>query len=124
MASKTIAVRTALKTVISGVVANTHYDHANKDTAFPYCVYIVDEVLHDEFQTVCNLEINVMDYGSSSAVCETLADNLQKALDHYHFIDGDVEFETYIDTRNIVQEEDKKIIRRRLLFELRLRERS
>lgn len=121
MASKTIAVRTALHTLIGSTVERRYYDHANDDAAFPYCVYSLDEVIHDEFQTVCNLEVNVMDYGTSSSACETLADSLQAALDHYHYIDNDIEFETYADTRNVVQEEDKKIIRRRLLFELRLR---
>ena len=64
-----------------------------------------------------DLEVNILDYGTST---ESLADELQKALNKYKFINHEIQFSVYLSTRNTVEEEDKKIRRRRLTFEVQL----
>lgn len=124
MASKTIAMRSAIHAKLKTICNNVYYDVAEQGAPFPYLVFGIEEVLSDYGTISCDLEVNAVDYGRDTATCETLADNVQASLNKWRYLDDDIQFSTYCDRRNNVQEEDKKIIRRRMIFEVRMHERS
>ena len=68
------------------------------------------------------LEVNVLDYGTKTRVVETLSDTLQDTLNKYYFINDKIQFTVYRGNRITIQEEDKKIRRRRMTFEIQLHE--
>lgn len=121
---KTTAARAAIMAELKKLCSRVHYDYAEDGAVYPYLVYSLEEISHLDGLTLCQLEVNAMDYGTSTGTCETLADNIQAAFDKYMFINDDVQFEAYRDRRQPVQEEDKKIIRRRMTFEVRMHERG
>lgn len=124
MASKTVALRSAVQAKLKTICDRVYYDHAEQNAEFPYLVFNVEEVQHDYGAISCDLEINAIDYGRDTSTCETLADNVQASLDKWRYLDDDIQFSAYCDRRNSVQEEDKKIIRRRMTFEVRMHERG
>lgn len=121
---KTTAARAAIMAELKKLCSRVYYDYADNGAAYPYLVYSLEEVSHLDGLTPCQLEVNAIDYGASTGICETLADNVQAALDKYMFINGAVQFEVYRGRRQPVREEDKKIIRRRMTFEVRMHERG
>jgi len=90
---------------------------------YPYATFEFDEYPETSHRIPVRLEVNVIDYGVNSQSVDELADKVQTAFDNYNYIDDDIQFISYKGSRNIIREEDKKIIRRRLLFELSLYER-
>lgn len=118
--AKTVALRKQLQALLKTVTANVHYEIASESAPYPYLVYGLRELAYDYGKTLMDLEVNILDYGTSTAVVEALADELQKALNKYKFINHEIQFSVYLSTRNTVEEEDKKIRRRRLTFEVQL----
>lgn len=122
--SKTMETRAVIQMELKTLCNNVYFDSADKDVVFPYLTYTLEEISHTDGTTLCELEINVVDYGSDTMGCETLCDNIQKVFDHFQHIDKNVMLQIYRGRRQPIQEEDKKIIRRRMTFEVRLHERG
>jgi peptidoglycan/xylan/chitin deacetylase (PgdA/CDA1 family) len=120
--SKTIALRTELQRLFKTLTANVHYEQRPDTFAYPYLVYELREMTYDYGKTTYQMEVNILDYGTSSSAVETLADTVQEALNKYHFINDKIQFVTYKGQRQSVLEDDKKVVRRRLLFEIQLHE--
>jgi hypothetical protein len=120
--SKTTELRKILNGLFETLITEVHYDTVDDDAPYPHLQYEVREILYNDGKTVIDLEINIFDYGTGSRVIEELADDLQDLLHKYHFINDKIQFTCYKSTRNIVEEEDKKIRRRRLTFEIQLHE--
>ena len=120
--SKSIALRTALQTILKAKASNIYYEEAPDTHPYPYVVYELSELSHDSGRTLIQLEVNVIDRGDSTSVAETLADEIQDALHKLYYIDASIQFSSYKNQRNTIKEDDKQIIRRRLLFEIHLHE--
>ena len=120
--SKSIALRTALQTILKAKTSNVYYEEAPDTHPYPYVVYELGELSHDSGRTLIQLEVNVIDHGDSTSVAEALADDIQDALHKLYYIDTSIQFSSYKNQRNTVKEDDKQIIRRRLLFEIHLHE--
>lgn len=120
--SKSIALRTALQTILKAKASNVYYEEAPDTHPYPYVVYELSELSHDSGRTLIQLEVNVIDHGDSTSVAESLADDIQDALHKLYYIDTSIQFSSYKNQRNTVKEDDKQIIRRRLLFEIHLHE--
>ena len=120
--SKSIALRTALQTILITKASNVYYEEAPDTHPYPYVVYELSELSHDSGRTLIQLEVNVIDHGDSTSVAEALADDIQDALHKLYYIDTSIQFSSYKNQRNTVKEDDKQIIRRRLLFEIHLHE--
>lgn len=120
--SKSIALRTALQTILKTKASNVYYEEAPDTHPYPYVVYELSELSHDSGRTLIQLEVNVIDHGDSTSVAEELADDIQDALHKLYYIDTSIQFSSYKNQRNTVKEDDKQIIRRRLLFETHLHE--
>lgn len=122
--SKTVVLRTILQKKLKEQVANVYYDIRPEALKYPCIIYELWEVTHEDMKTIMSLEANVLDYGTKTTQAETIADNIQKTLYKYHFINKTIQFMIYQGTRQVVQEDDKKIIRRRLTFEIQLYDRK
>lgn len=120
--SKSITLRTALQTILKTKASNVYYEEAPDTHPYPYVVYELSELSHDSGRTLIQLEVNVIDRGYSTSVAETLADEIQDALHKLYYIDASIQFSSYKNQRNTIKEDDKQIIRRRLLFEIHLHE--
>lgn len=130
--TKTTALRTVIQTMLESVVtpANSqtpsmkvYYQQAEKEPPTRYIVYTLDEVMREDERTTLELEVNVMDYGTSTTNAEELADTIQATFDKNFQITNDIAVYFYIDRRNSPVEEDRLIIRRRLTFTTYLYER-
>lgn len=120
--TKTIALRTELSRLLKTLTTRVYYEEAPDNAVYPYTVYELDELGFDYGKTQYQLEINAFDFGTSTTAVETLSDNIQKALDQYHFINDKIQFMSYRNQRRIIREGDKQILRRRMLFEIHLNE--
>lgn len=119
--SKTVELRKQLE-IIFNTITNTYFEEASSDASYPYLVYEINELVSNYGKTTLQLEVNILDYGKASRVCEDLADTVQVTLDRYYFINDKIQFAIYKGNRNTIKEEDKKIIRRRMIFEIQLHE--
>lgn len=123
---KTLALRTAVVSILGTVMpegAKTYYQQAQKDHPKIYAVYTLDLIDKTDERSAYELEINVMDYGTDTSTIEDLADDIQKAFDKKVQITADVGVYFYADRRNVVEEEDRNSLRRRLTFSTYLYER-
>lgn len=118
----TIAIRTQLNKMFKTLNDNIYYEIADDDAPYPHLVYELKEIINDYGKTTYDLEVNIFDYGNSTSAIEQLGDDLGYLLDKYYFINDEIQFASYKSTRIIVQEDDKKIRRRRLTFEIQAHE--
>lgn len=123
--AKTLALRSALTAQLKTSCGMVFFDHAEfpKQKRYPYCVYTLEELSCEDGKTLCELEVNVVDYGKDTERCERMCDDIQKRMDHLLHMGEEVEFSAYKERRQPVSEEDRNIIRRRLTFELHVYER-
>lgn len=112
--SKTLELRKALLSEIKKTHSNCYYELVPEGATFPYIVFELENV-GEQYQ----VELNVYDKNTSTIQIETLADTLEKYFYRYIYRDDVQVFAMYLNTRNNVQEEDKAIKRRRLLFDLK-----
>lgn len=124
MVDKTKYFRTAVTTILKTCCANVYYDHAKANAEFPYAVFSTFERSRTDGTVSAEIDVNVIDYGDDTEQCEAISDAVQDALDHAQYTDANIYFVSYQETRKPVQEEDKKVIRRRLTFDVRLYERG
>lgn len=117
-----IELRKQLQILFKTITTNVHYEIAPDTSPYPYLVYELSQLTYNYGKAVLQLEVNILDYGTSTTAVETLSDNLQDTLNKYYFINDKIQFSVYRLNRNTIQEEDKKIKRRRLTFEIQLHE--
>ena len=119
---KTWTLRVELQRLFKTLTTNVYYEGNQDPAVYPRLVFELSEVSYDSGKTLYQLEINIIDYGTSTRVVEDLADNVQSTLNKYYFINDEIQFAVYRGLRQKVEEDDKLIIRRRLLFEIQLHE--
>lgn len=124
--AKTLPARTAIKAELERLCGRVFFDHAEftGKPVYPYLIFMLEEVSYSDGMTLCELEVNAVDYGKSTSRCESLCDEVQRAFRGFLHLDDEIEFAAYQDRRQTVPEEDRNIIRRRMTFEVRLHERS
>lgn len=117
-----IELRKQLQILFKTITANVHYEIAPDTSPYPYLVYELSQLTYSYGKAVLQLEVNILDYGTSTTTVETLSDTLQDMLNKYYFINDKIQLTVYRLNRNTIQEEDKKIKRRRLTFEIQMHE--
>lgn len=120
--SKTIALRKELTRIFKTVIDEVHYEYVDDAVPYPYLSYELDEIRNEDGKSWIIVEVNILNYGTTTTELELIADTLQRLLHKYHFINDKIQFTSYKLVRNIIKEEDKKIRRRRLTFEIQLHE--
>lgn len=118
--SKTLKLRKALKDQMLTCIDDVYYGRAPSSATKPYAVFVVEENFTRDGCAVCTIIIDIADYGTDDTVIEQLADDIQEAFDHFHYLDISMSFTTYLDSRKPIPEDDKLILRRRIEFELRV----
>ena len=128
--TKTKKLRESIKEIIGSALeaaqmpADIYYSQAKSDHSQQYVIFSVEEVTRLDGRITCELEVNCIDYGNDTELCECIADCITAALDHSVTIKEEIEFHVYANRRNNVSAQDEKIIRRRLTFDLYLYERN
>lgn len=121
--SKTAALRGAITERLRAACPRVCYGQADRETVRPYLVYTLETISTADDMETMELEVNCMDYGSDTAPCEALADQVERLFDRWYYLNEEIQFSAYIDRRQPVTEEDRSVIRRRLLIEIHVTER-
>ena len=107
--------------LLKEVHTNSFYIAATKSDVYPHIVFELSEIQKEDAKTILELEVNLMGYGlANNSQIDTYADSVESKLDFFYYNDNKIQFASYYSGRNIVREEDKNIIRRRLTFEIHL----
>ena len=114
-------IRSQLQPLTSG---RCYYLNAPASAEMPRAVFELRELSYDGGMSLQELEINVEDYGDDTTAAERMADMIQLSLDDYKQLAESFLISIYREQRKVIPENDKKIIRRRLTFSVRLHERS
>lgn len=122
--SRTLALRQEMTRILEEIDEKAYYERAPRNRPYPYIVFSLNEVMYGEGKTTYQLEVNVLDRGDDSAVAELMADQIQTVLDQRYEMTKELQFTVYRGLRQAVMEEEKDIVRRRMLFEVHLHERS
>ncbi len=121
--SKTDALRTVITDKLRQLCPRVYYGQAKPKTERPYIVYTLEQIDQADDLHTMELEANVMDYGRDTAPAEALADAVMASFDRLYHMDGAIQFSAYPTRRQPVTEEDRSVIRRRLLIEIHFYER-
>ena len=95
---------------------NVAYLRATDKTPFPYVVFELEQK-KQETGYLTFIEINIFDNSKSSKAVEIIADNIEDILDDTMFDEETFTISVDLNARNNVDESDKSIQRRRLLFD-------
>ena len=90
---------------------------------YPYIVYEIQDLLHEDGKTLAELEVNVIDYGTSTQAKEEICDHLQALMHKAKLMTAYQHVSIYRGLRQPVEEDDRLVRRSRLTFELHLHER-
>lgn len=121
---ETRELRTFFQQQLSTVSSQAFYGSAPPSTEFPYLVYNLSELLYEDGMSLQELEVDAVDYGYNTAPSEDLADSLVEKLHGLKAMTDSFFVAVYRERRQPIYENDKKIIRRRLTFQVRVHERS
>lgn len=107
-------------------VSRVHFEDAPDTTPFPYIVYFFLPSHVNEEQEVIPMDIDIWDMPSDgdTTVIETLNDTVWKALRKYKYIDENIQFTIHGLNRYPLTDDDKRIRRRKLTFEIRYYDRK
>lgn len=95
---------------------NVAYQKATDKTPFPYVVFDFEDK-KQELGHMIFIEINIYDKSRSSKNIETITDNIEGILDDTFFNEQSFSISIDLNTRNNIEETDKSIQRRRMLFD-------
>lgn len=95
---------------------NVAYLRATDKTPFPYVVFDLEHK-KQEAGYLTFIEINIFDNSKSSKIVESIADGIEDILDDTMFDEETFTISIDLNARNNVDESDKGIQRRRLLFD-------
>lgn len=121
--SRTLALRQELTALLSEIDEKVYFEKAPQKRPYPYIVFSLSEVLYGAGKTTYQLEINVIDRNEDSSIVELMADQVQEVLEQRYEMTKEIQFAVYRGLRQTVLEEEKEIVRRRMLFEVHLHER-
>lgn len=117
MATKTIELRKVVTKLLKEVNKQVYYESATDKSTFPYIVYNFNTVnLNTYPRDNIFLTIDVWDQGETSTTIETLADNIEEALNMKNKPSDKVLPTFYLEDRRSISDEDETIRRRQLKF--------
>lgn len=87
---------------------------------YPFITFELMEIGTKDGATKYLLEMDIVDYGKIKSTAEKLADDVQDDFHFYYHIDSEIQFRSYKEDRKSIKEEDKLVIRKRVVFELDL----
>lgn len=119
-----IELRVELNKLLKEIHPRVYFMKAPDTATFPYIVYDLPQSFTDDDLEVFNLDIDIWDNNTDTTEIESLANQIWKALDRLNFINDDVQFSIYRQSRHTVEDDDPRIRRRTLIFSVRYYDRS
>lgn len=103
-----------------------YFQQALNTAAFPYVIYNLPNSFTNEEQEIFNLDVDIWDMPEeeNTTEIEAIASAYWKALHKYKYIDDNIQFSIYRENRFTVEDEDSRIKRRRLVFQVRYYDRK
>ena len=97
-----------------------YYHKAPADIEFPYIVYDFPNSFMNDDQEVFNFDVDVWDNRNDTTELETLASNIWREFNRYRYVDDNIQLSIYRENRlPPLDEQEKNIKRRKLIFQLR-----
>lgn len=118
MTTKTIRTQIRTLLLLTGCTEIYSSRRTNTDT-YPYITFDITEFSDMYGTTKGQVEVNCVGRGKSADM-DDLADEVQSLLHNYQYFDSTVSFRLYKNARTTIEEEDKNIVRRRILFDLHI----
>lgn len=114
-------IQAILKTIHPTIYSKNSIDIVD----FPYIVYSTPNSFFIEDQEVFNLDIDIWDMpeDGDTTIIETLSNEVWNKLNKLKYIDENIQFSIYRMNRMNVENEDKRIERRKLIFSLKFYDR-
>lgn len=115
--------------VIQGMLAavagdGVYYIQARESHPANYVTYTIEQLSYIDFEERGQIEINVMGYGTDSSAVEDLTDAIREKFDHKDVLTDSLYAVFYFNRSQPVTEEDRLIIRRRLVIDYYLTRRN
>ncbi|CAK7001957.1 hypothetical protein [Tissierella sp.] len=104
--------------------SRVHFQFPTDETPFPYIVYDLPQSYFEDDLEVFNLDVDIWDNKTDTTEIETLSQAIWNELNRYHFINNDMQFTIYRQSRLTIEDDDPRIRRRTLIFQLRYYDRS
>ena len=119
-----INLKTALNTLLRTIHNRVYFQTAPNSAQFPYLVYNLPSSFTNEEQEILVLDVDVWDSATDSTVIETLASQVWTQLHRYRHIDNEIQFTIHRSSRLVLDDNDPRIRRRKLVFQLRFYDRN
>lgn len=115
--------------VIQGMLAavagdGVYYIQARESHPANYVTYTIEQLSYIDFEERGQIEINVMGYGTDTSAVEDLTDAIREKFDHKDVLTDSLYAVFYFNRSQPVTEEDRLIIRRRLVIDYYLTRRN
>lgn len=126
--ASTVKVRKAIQAKLGTISVGTnafltsYYGMAKDNAPALYAVWSLSSVTADEILDQAELEIYIIGRGDDTTAVENVADAIWSGLDHWYYYNStdNIGFTSYPSVRNVLTEDDKTIIKRRLTFTVRV----
>jgi len=119
-----VKLRTALSAILKTIHPRVYFNKASETATMPYIVYSLPNSFAIEEQDVFSLDVDVWDDEIDTTAIETIAHNVWVELHSYKYIDASMQFSIKRSNRIIVTDEDPRINRRKLIFQLKYYDRE
>lgn len=117
MVSNTLELRKDIKKILSEAHERVFYRRASDKALYPYLTYSISDIYGAK---VLELDIWNIDVKDSTITIETIADNIQKTLEGYKLTNENHSIILYYnEDRKWIDDEDKRIQRINLSYEIR-----
>ena len=107
----------SIKEILSEIM-NTHEDNAPESATYPYCVFETRLIGKDDVTSRYVLEINIWDKRDTYNRAETYSKKIDAVLDHAICDFGSGKWRTYTSDKRHVLDEDKRLKRIKMEYEL------
>ena len=122
--SKTKTLQTAVENKLAEICPRVFYRKLpKKEAQTPYAVYDLLTVLNEDAQQTLTLNIYLIDYGTDSTNAEEIADKIEKAFGRWSIMTDELFIYSYFTARQPDDENDDRIIMRRIEIEVHTTER-
>lgn len=121
-----INLRTQLNKILKTIHPRVYFQTAPDTATFPYVTYDLPNSFTNEEQDIFNLDVDIWDMpvNGDTTQIETLASSFWKSLNKYRYIDENIQFSIYKMNRLSLKDDDVRIKRRKLIFQLRYYDRK
>lgn len=116
------SLRKTIRAELKNCCANTYYRRAEKSAPFPRCVFSAD-IFDDDGTRRGVLYVDLYDDIDDTERLEMIAHDIRAAFDHKVVRTTDGTYAFYFDRGLPLEDDDKRLNRRQLQFDLRIYER-